>query len=176
MTARTPAVFVLVALLAACGEPVSDDHFANSSRDTVVQPAAEGDAAAAWPVRVGEYGLNFDACPWIGTTRRVEPSAGLPVRASPFDSGEQTAQLPAGARFYVCSRSHDQKWFGIVFEQGGGLAPRCGVADPVGSKRAYDGPCRSGWVSSAFVKLIAGNDQPDPNRLPQPIAEGAPAP
>jgi hypothetical protein len=85
--------------------------------------------------------------------------------------------VAAGARFYVCARSLDQKWFGIVHDESGALAPRCGVSDPVAATRAYDGPCRSGWVSSAFVKLIAGDDRPVPaNQPPEKAPENAPAP
>ncbi|HEX8450284.1 MAG TPA: hypothetical protein VF652_11900, partial [Allosphingosinicella sp.] len=57
--------------------------------------------------------------------------------------------------------SLDQKWFGIVFDEGGALAERCGVSEPVTRRRDYDGPCRSGWVQSAFVKVIAG-EEPGP--------------
>ncbi|WP_336959345.1 hypothetical protein [Sphingobium aquiterrae] len=32
----------------------------------------------------------------------------------------------------------------------------CGVSSPVESRRPYRGPCRSGWVSSAYVALVAG--------------------
>ena len=174
------APFPLLALvaLAGCGEPVSDNHFANSSlQSTAVEPAVEVDPKAPWPVRVGEYGLNFDACPWIGTTRRAEPGTALAVRGSPFDSGAETGKVAADARFYVCSRSLDQKWFGIVYDESGGLAPRCGVGDPIASKRSYEGPCRSGWVSSAFVKLIAGNDRPATPVEPTPgPSEPAPQP
>lgn len=150
-----------VAALAACGEPVSDNHFANSSLEsTAVQPATDADPKAPLPVRIGEYGPNFEACPWVGTTRHVEPDAGLAVRSSPFDTSAEVGKVAAAARFYVCTRSLDQKWFGIVYDESGGLGPRCGVSDPVPSKRGYEGPCRSGWVSTPFVKLIAGNDQP----------------
>lgn len=164
-----------LAALAGCGERVSDNHFANSSLDsTAAQPAAEADTNVTSPVRVGEYGLNFDACPWVGTTRHVEAANGLAVRASPFDTSPEAGKVAADARFYVCSRSLDQKWFGIVYDEAGGLGPRCGVSEPVASKRSYDGPCRSGWVSSAFVKLIAGNDQPAP--VPNPPAPAASEP
>lgn len=173
---RTAFIPTLVlAMLAGCGEPVSDNHFANSSREsTAVGPETVPDPKAPLPVRVGEYGLNFDACPWVGTTRRIE-AAGLAVRAAPFDTSPETGKVAADARFYVCTRSLDQKWFGIVYDEGGGLGPRCGVSDPVASKRGYEGPCRSGWVSSAFVKLIAGNDRPDaPNQAePAPAAPAA---
>lgn len=157
------SILLCLAPLAACGEPVSDNHFANSSLEsTAVEPAADADPRAPLPVRVGEYGPNFEACPWVGTTRHVEPDAGLAVRSSPFDTSVETGKVAAAGRFYVCTRSLDQKWFGIVYDESGGLGPRCGVSDPIPSKRGYEGPCRSGWVSSAFVKLIAGNDQPVP--------------
>lgn len=164
--------FLALAMLAGCGEPVSDNHFANSSRENVaVGPETIPDPNAPSPVRVGEYGLNFDACPWVGTTRHVEAETGLAVRAGPFDTSPEAGKVAADGRFYVCSRSLDQKWFGIVYDESGGLGPRCGVSDPVASKRSYEGPCRSGWVSSAFVKLIAGNDQPAPP--PNPPAPDA---
>ncbi|HMJ92518.1 MAG TPA: hypothetical protein VK472_00310 [Allosphingosinicella sp.] len=166
---------LLLATLSGCGEPVSDNHFANSSLEsTAAQPAPEADPNAPSPVRVGEYGLNFAACPWVGTTRHVEPEAGLAVRTSPFDTSAESGKVAADGRFYVCTRSIDQKWFGIVYDESGALGPRCGVSDPVPSKRAYDGPCRSGWVTSAFVKLIAGDDQPAPAPNP-PLAGPAPA-
>src|SRR5687767_5621056 len=112
---RTAFIPTLVlAMLAGCGEPVSDNHFANSSREsTAVGPETVPDPKAPLPVRVGEYGLNFDACPWVGTTRRIE-AAGLAVRAAPFDTSPEIGKVAADARFYVCTRSLDQKWFGIV--------------------------------------------------------------
>jgi hypothetical protein len=143
--------------LAGCGEPVSDNHFANTA-----DPGAVADAVTvvAAPVRIGEYGPSFDACATVGTTRHVEPGAPLPVRSAPFETGSQTGAIQAGGRFFVCSRSLDQKWFGIVWDEAGGPAQSCGVSDPVTARRAYDGPCRSGWVASPFVKLIAGLDKP----------------
>jgi hypothetical protein len=81
---------------------------------------------------------------------------GLPVRAAPFDAAAESDAIPAGARFFVCSRSHDQRWLGVVWKETGELSAECGVSSPVTSRRAYAGPCRSGWVQAAFVKLIAG--------------------
>ena len=169
------ALLSLTALLAGCGEPVSDNHFANSAVGAQEGPA-DAVRTEALPVRIGEYGVNFDACPWAGTTRRIEPGATLPVRAAPFETGAEAGTVAAGARFFVCARSLDQKWFGIVHDESGALAPRCGVSDPIAATRAYDGPCRSGWVSSAFVKLIAGNDGPASENQPsEPLPEPAQA-
>ena len=148
------AFLLLVLGLAGCGEAVKDDHFANDVRPERATPTVS--KADAVPVRIGELGANFDACGAAGTTRNLAAEAALPVQAAPFESAEQVGQVASGTRFFVCSRSHDQRWLGIVYDPGGELAPTCGVSSPVTSRRNYDGPCRSGWVSSAFVKLIAG--------------------
>jgi len=164
---------VLLALfvLAACGEPVEGNRFGNESS----ADAPDAVTVAAAPVRIGELGPSFEACAAAGTTRHVEPGTALPVRAAPFESAAAAGTIPAGGRFFICSRSLDQKWFGIVYDEAGGLAARCGVSDPVTARRAYDGPCRSGWVASAFVKVIAGDDsQPGPPPIPNQN-EAAPA-
>ncbi len=155
-------------LLAACGEKVDADNAAFTPPQDNVADAVTGGTMA---VRVGEFGPSFKACAADGTTRNVEAGEPLAVRAAPFDNSSQAGAIAAGSRFFICSRSLDQKWFGIVYDdQSPGLAPRCGVSEPVTPSRAYEGPCRSGWVSSAFVKLIAGAEPP------VPAPEGGPPP
>lgn len=139
--------------LSACGEEVPNDYFANGIEAARQDPAV---AVTATPVRIGELGPNFDACGAVGTTRRVAAGEALPVLAAPFSTAAQTGSLPSGGRFFICSRSLDQKWLGIVFDEAGGIASGCGVDRPAPSRRAYAGACRSGWVSSALVKTIAG--------------------
>jgi hypothetical protein len=148
------ASFLLVLALAGCGEAVRDDHFANEVRMERVEPAPVQPGAVA--VRIGELGPSFAACGAAGTTRNLAPDDRLPVRTAPFDTSADSGTIPAGARFFICSRSHDQRWLGVVYEESGALSPACGVSRPVASRRGYEGPCRSGWVSSAFVKQIAG--------------------
>jgi hypothetical protein len=142
--------------LAGCGEAVQDNHFAadDNAQAPVAEPAAI--VPPAVPVRIGELGASFDACGTAATTRNTRAGAGLPVRAAPFDTAAESASIPAGARFFVCSRSHDQRWLGVVWNDAGELSAECGVSSPVTSRRDYPGPCRSGWVQAAFVKLIAG--------------------
>jgi hypothetical protein len=154
------ALFAAMLAVAGCGEPVADDHFANDVQAR--REAAPAPVTPAVPVKVGELGPNFDACAAIGTTRNLEAGGRLPVRSAPFDNAQETGAVAAGARFFVCTRSHDQKWFGIVFDESGALSPACGVAAPLTARRAYEGPCRSGWVATPFVKLIAGLDLPPP--------------
>jgi hypothetical protein len=150
------ALLLAVLALSACGEAVKDDHFANDVKEERAEPAVVQPPAV--PVRIGEMGPNFNACNAAGTSRHLDAAAAerLQVRAAPFDTAAETGAIPAGARFFICARSHDQRWLGIVYDEAGELAPACGVSRPVFSRRDYAGPCRSGWISSAFVRQIAG--------------------
>lgn len=153
---RALPVLTALFVLSGCGEGVKDDHFAKQLKTPQADPAPVDPGVV--PVRIGELGPNFNACNSAGTSRNLDAAAGdrLPVHAAPYDVARQTGAIPAGARFFICTRSHDQRWSGIVYEESGTLAPACGVSRPVTSRASYGGPCRSGWVSSAFVKQIAG--------------------
>jgi hypothetical protein len=154
---RKPIILLCLAL-SACGEPATVAD--RTARDN--ETAAEAsETPGSRPVRIGEYGANFRACGQAGTSRNLKAGEALPLRSAPFENAGETGSVESGARFFICSRSLDQKWFGIVFDEGGALAERCGVSEPVTRRRDYDGPCRSGWVESAFVKVIAG-EGPDP--------------
>lgn len=145
--------------VAACGGPVPDGNASIDQNLSDVSDTVTPDPVA---VRVGELGPNFAACSAAGTTRHLDAGGSLPVRSSPFDNAPQTAAVPAAARFFVCARSIDQKWFGIVYDKNGALSSACGVSEPANNRHDYAGPCHSGWVQSAYVKLIAGDDQPPP--------------
>lgn len=154
---------ILLLALAGCGEAVKDDHFSgdvNAGNQAVASPIVPG----AVPVRIGELGPSFDACGGAATTRHLNAGEQLPVRAAPFDASAEIGKISAGTRFFICARSHDQRWMGVVYdEKSGTLARTCGVSSPVTSRRNYEGPCRSGWISSASVKLIAGESTLLPN-------------
>jgi hypothetical protein len=154
---RRPILLLCLAL-SACGDPAVVANRAGEQNQiadaAVVTPGSR-------PVRIGEYGANFRACNQAGTTRNLKAGEALPVRSAPFDNAPESGSVASGARFFICTRSHDQKWFGIVHDEDGTLAERCGVSEPVTGRRDYEGPCRSGWVQSAFVKVIAG-EKPEP--------------
>jgi len=149
----------LVLGLAACGTSVPDG---NASMDQNLANASDTVTPVPIPVRVGELGPNFQACSADGTTRHLQAGENLPVRSAPFDNAPQTGALPAGTRFFVCNRSLDEKWFGVVYDKTGALASACGVSEPANMRHDYAGPCQSGWVQSAYVKLIAGDEQSPP--------------
>ena len=167
---RPAAALSLIALLglSGCGEPpVAYDRNAADGNSAGADTATPSPAA----VRVGELGPSFAACGATGTTRHIEAGAPLPVRSSPFDNAPVTGGIPAGGRFFVCSRSLDEKWFGIVYDKGGRLDARCGVSDPLPARRDYSGPCEFGWVSTPFVRLVAG-DEPAPANQSEVNASG----
>jgi hypothetical protein len=164
-------LLILPAALIACGEPVG------APNQAAEQNAAAPDAlvSAARPVRVGELGPSFDACAGAGTTRRLDAGQALAVRAAPFETAEPAGSVSAGSRFFVCTRSLDQKWLGIVFAEDGTLAERCGVSAPLARRRDYGGPCLSGWVPSASVRLVSGVElpaQPSGARTTDPAPHG----
>lgn len=145
-------------LLAACAQrtPPGNDAMLYDLADKGA-PLSPG----IQPVRIGEGGPAFRACAAVGTVVNLSPAgeAYLALRSAPFAEGAEVARLGAGAQVYLCTRSLDQRWHGVVVPPDGS-APgspeaECGVTAPLAAPRAYAGPCRSGWVASAFVSASA---------------------
>ena len=173
---RTMLTATLLCLtMTACSQTTKvEDELPESQTDTA-NPTGRtervGSNPGERPVRIGEGGPRFDACQAVGKVSGLR-SRSLDVLIAPFDSAEKKDSLPAGELVYICTRSHDQQWFGVVYGEAAPLAAAeeegeaeatsptgisdCGVSSPVRSKRNYDGPCKSGWVESTFVKLVAG--------------------
>ncbi len=150
-------VSLLLLGLVGCGTSVPGG---NASAD---QNLSNADTVTPVPiaVQVGELGANFPACNAQGSTRHLVAGESLPVRSAPFANAPQIGAVPANARFFICDHSLDENWFGIVYDKGG-VSTSCGVAEPSDTRRDYKGPCRSGWVQSAYVRLIGDEDQQSP--------------
>lgn len=157
------------ALLAACDSrvPASEKGQGSTTPDYV---RAESDPSllseTVTQVRIGELGPSFAACTGRGTVRERAAGGPVPVRTAPYDSAQAIDGLGAGSQFFICSRSHDQRWFGIVYDTGGEAAERCGVSAPVPERRPYGGPCAAGWVPSALVRLVSGVPHQVPTQPP----------
>ena len=158
------AILALALMLAACSkssdvlEDLPNSSLAGAPREDV--PETRLESSLIRPVIIGEDGPRLDACGAMGQAVRVG-AKGLAVRAAPFADAKETARMGEGDRAWVCTRSLDQKWLGVVIApppvEGNATEPaECGVAEPVDRKQAYPGPCLSGWVSSAAIRLIAG--------------------
>lgn len=147
-----------------------------------VQAGQRLDAAEPSPsaraVNIGEGGPRFAACQGRGRVGNMRGGA-LPVRDAPFDDAKQIGALAEDAHVFICTRSLDQQWLGVVVAGEDGAKPAaisstpaagtepsdaaptpasgvdCGVTAPVRNKRPYSGPCQSGWVESTFVAVVA---------------------
>lgn len=159
-------VLILFLLLCACSdssdvlEQLPNSSVAGAPREDM--PETRLEAKISRPVTIGEDGPRLDACGATGQVVRVG-ARGLAVRAAPFADAQEGDRLAEGARVHICTRSLDQKWLGVVVpvqvvgDVANATAPiDCGVTEPADHKQPYDGPCPSGWVSSASIRLIAG--------------------
>lgn len=174
MKAQLAFLLAGLALVAGCGERIPEGDNQGSTTPPYVR--AEADSAGlremVTPVRIGEQGPNFAACNARGAVRDRVGGGPVPVRAAPYELAGEIAALPPAAEFFICARTHDQRWFGIVYDEGGQAAERCGVSSPVPQRRIYQGPCAAGWVPSARIRLISGV----PHQLPPEKAVETPPP
>jgi hypothetical protein len=118
--------------------------------------AASGAAAQSLPVRIGLEGPDTDACAGLGEVRGLNRRGDnyLSVRTGPRAHLPERDRLRTGRQVFVCQASRDGQWLGVVYSRN----PRqhCNVGSPVRSPRPYSGPCRSGWVNSRYITIVAG--------------------
>lgn len=157
--------------LTACSETIKVEEDLAGTQTSSSNPTGRGERTeinpAERPVRIGLGGPRFDACQAVGRIQGLQGRE-LDVLIAPFDTADKKDSIKQGQQVWICTRSHDQQWHGIVYDDATGdslesgdaqanFGPgECGVSSPTRSKRNYDGPCKSGWVESNFVKLIAG--------------------
>lgn len=118
--------------------------------------AAAASAASAQrprPVMVGGGGSNVDVCPASGEVRGLNPRGDnfLSVRAAPNLRAREVGRLRSGEEVIVCDNTGDKKWWGVISVRRPGQD--CGLV-PASRPRPYAGPCRSGWVSARYLKVI----------------------
>ena len=156
---RRTATLIAALCIAGCGGADSaartvrlpaDDSASHTPRDVATHaraPAAVDSSRV--PVMVGGE-ESLDACGGVDTT-----VSAVAVRSGPGDHYPVVEHLDRGARVYICDMSPDRRWEGIVSfpaEE----AESCGVSSPIPTRQAYPGTCRSGWVPTDSVVLIAG--------------------
>ena len=107
----------LIFLLAACSDSrevldeLPNSSLAGAPRADVSE--SRMDAPVARAVTIGEDGPRLDACGGMGQVLRTG-AGGQPLRAAPFGDAKVLATLNEGDRAYICTRSLDQKWLGVV--------------------------------------------------------------
>lgn len=169
------SIFLPALLLAGCADPEPVTQPEPGGKPAGARLGASEASPTARPVVIGEGGTRFAACQGRGRVGGLR-GAELPVRDAPFDGAKQVGALTDDTHVFVCSRSLDQQWLGIVVgpspdvqaaPEGAAAPPTedvppatapavdCGVTRPVRSKQPYAGPCLSGWVENTFVAAVA---------------------
>jgi hypothetical protein len=115
-------------------------------------PAQQGQR----PVRVGLAGNDLDACLSLAEVRGLDRNGDntLTVRATPTRAGRVLDRLGPNRQVWVCDGDAVPGWTGIVYADRPGV--ECNVGSPVPSIQPYEGPCRTGWVFSRYLVVIAG--------------------
>ena len=107
--------------------------------------------------RIGLAGGDLDACLSVGEVTGLNPRGDnfLTVRAEPKAGAREKDRLGPGRWVWLCDEAGE--WLGVVYGSDPEDKPAdCGVGTPSDRVRAYAGPCRSGWVHSRYVEVIAG--------------------
>ena len=137
--------------LTACGDAEGPTGSYGASEDASLVRNGPSERA----VQIGFDGPRFDACAsFARVTNLSADGEGLAVLAAPAGSAEVIDRIGAGRGVSMCQKVGD--WVGVVYAPDADDPIDCGTGSPVPTRRAYDGPCRSGWVDEDFLKLVAG--------------------
>lgn len=139
--------------LAGCADDARDERpVTEPVEQTQSAPAAVGER----PVQIGFDGPRFSACASFGRVINLDAGGdeALPVRIAPTRTAEESDMLAPGRRVAMCQKVGD--WIGVVYPPEAEEPVDCGTRARVSGARAYDGPCRSGWVNENYIRLVPG--------------------
>ena len=107
-------------------------------------------------VQIGLDGPASDACGGFGKIANLNPRGDnyLSVRIAPSTNARETDRLGPDKSVIICEDA--KGWVGIVYPSASDDTGQCSLDSPVTERRSYRGSCRSGWVSKAYVAIIAG--------------------
>ena len=115
--------------------------------------AASAGAATPKPASVTVGGNeDIDACPSLAQVTGAK-SGMVSVKAGPAANQEEIDRLPNEQFVYACDAKGE--WTGVVYLRGE-MTPDCGVASPIARRAPYRGKCKSGWVRSKWLTVVAG--------------------
>ena len=107
------------------------------------------------PIRIGGD-PQMDGCGTASQVANLDPQGDnfLSVRDAPSTQTKERDRLDAGQMVSVCATENG--WSGVVYSKDGDAETDCGVGTPIATEVNYTGPCRSGWVDSAYLEMQAG--------------------
>lgn len=114
--------------------------------------AAQAAAPAPVPVMVGGND-DIDACPGLAQVGGAK-SGLVSVKGGPSAAHAEIDRLANADYVYACEEQGD--WTGVVYLKGKDMAPDCGVGSTQPKRAAYQGPCKSGWIRSKWLTIVAG--------------------
>lgn len=128
---------IIGAFLLAAGFPLS----ASLAQSGSVVPVMAGGEA------------DYDACGALGEITGANSADGkhLDVHSGPALTFASVGTLRPGDHVYLCEEKDE--WMGVVY---GDTDSGCGVSTPWPERKAYEGPCKAGWIPGTHVKIIAG--------------------
>ena len=101
---------------------------------------------------------DVDACEGGGVIVGLNPRGDgfLSVRSGPAGKYSELDRLYNGNIVHICG--YRGAWMAVIYPADGTPAngTNCGTGRPWPTRQAYTGPCKYGWVSSRYVKGIAG--------------------
>ncbi|WP_083247372.1 hypothetical protein [Bosea sp. RAC05] len=106
---------------------------------------------------------QFDACPSSGVVARLGPkraedpkSGFLSVRSGPGGAPYfEMDRLFNGDPILVCGS--EGPWQAVIYPGRGQTFDDCGqLGSAIRTRRAYEGPCRSGWLHRNYVEITSG--------------------
>lgn len=114
--------------------------------------AAQAAGPAPVPVMVGGN-EDMDACSSLAQVGGAK-SGLVSVKDGPSAAHAEIDRLANAAYVYACEEEGD--WTGVVYLKARDMAPDCGVGSSQPKRAAYKGPCKSGWVRSKWLTIVAG--------------------
>jgi hypothetical protein len=101
---------------------------------------------------------DVDACEGGGVIVGLNPRGDgfLSVRSGPAGRYSELDRLYNGNIVHICG--YRGAWMAVIYPADGTPAngTNCGTGRPWPTRQVYTGPCKYGWVSSRYVKGIAG--------------------
>lgn len=102
---------------------------------------------------IGLDGAELDACGGLGRiSGRYRPQL---IREAPDERARAADEITDSTLVWLCEAEGD--WQGVVYSREEFQDETdCQVSSPVEAPRAYDGPCKAGWVLAKDVEFLAG--------------------
>jgi hypothetical protein len=104
------------------------------------------------PILVG--GTELDACGSLAVVKALDAAGDnfLSVRSGPAATFREIDRLKARDHVIICGEKG--AWYAAIYPWSN--KSDCKVGTPWRKRAAYTGPCKSGWIHSRFVEIIAG--------------------